>query len=130
MLYEHQRPADRGQIEAMHFQYAEAHVLGDMDTFTDWLGSLCIGQRADSERMLRWIDRAPTEKTADVPTLLHALLSCDAEVFEKVRGELVRRYLAEHQDYVLRKAADYAGEPIPTPETRDSSWGEFQEAQR
>jgi hypothetical protein len=88
-----------------------ATVLGDVDSFTDWLGADCMNvvlrpELDLSHRCLRSPARLPESNIAQ---LLFALLTTgDAADVLAARDEIVRRYLDENQKRVEHAAVRVA----------------------
>lgn len=82
--------------------YVVADVLEDVDTMADWIYSECASKRANSERALRMPHRL---MTADTATLVHALMTGDAEDCVRARDLLRARYLESQADRVSERVA-------------------------
>ena len=82
--------------------YVVADTIEDVETFADWLMAQCIGKSANSERALRMPHRLAA---ADTATVLHALLTGDAEDLEAARDLLRARYLESQAERIDERAA-------------------------
>ncbi len=99
------------EISATAMEFAELHVLGDVDTFCDEIGALAADRRGsaadEAERVLR-VDSRSDDAPLDV-LLAAVLISArrgDAEATQLVAHKLQARYLATNAGYVARVAGD------------------------
>lgn len=91
---------------------AEEHVLSDMDTYSDWLTSHCIGASVDhtrivsvprsAESLLRFVE------ALDIPQLLALSLYPRANARAAACDALRYRYLAASGDYIARMQEELA----------------------
>lgn len=87
-------------------QAARNVLLADMDAFSDFL-SCPDAKHIVSERVTRIPALLPQRLAeADLPQVLHIVLTGDDGDALAARNELVRRYLAAHGEYLGRLAAD------------------------
>lgn len=101
-------PADGPSFAAVASAETAARnvLLADMDAFSDFLS--CSGAtHVVSERVTRIPALVPQRLAeADLPQVLHIVLTGDAGDALAARDELVCRYLAAHGEYLGRLAAD------------------------